>query len=258
VSTAYRKSRLFPEAPSELKPSDFLCSGGISGGTAASAITLIEAYPLKFLAEASKPFSISSVPPPKKQVTESIFTKLLGFRYVKDLGILTDSPQSGSDIPIVNRSWSLFSGGEYYGPKFTFREWMRVKSRIMGTIIHYVTVVSLIMMFFRPFRWYLKRLVYQPGQGPTKEEYVTNRLSYKAIATADHESKKRVVATFDYSGGGYYMTGICVAEAAMLVLRGGDNLAKKLGGMVTPATLEMEYVERLRKAGIKIEASMLD
>jgi short subunit dehydrogenase-like uncharacterized protein len=128
----------------------------------------------------------------------------------------------------------------------------------MGSIVHYVSAVAMVMMFFRPFRWYLKRLVYQPGQGPTKEEFATNTLSFKAIATADHESKKRAVATFDYTGGGYYMTGLLVAEAAMLILRGGDNLAKRLGGMVTPATLEMDYVDRLRKAGVKIEASMLD
>jgi hypothetical protein len=28
--------------------------------------------------------------------------------------------------------------------------------------------------------------------------------------------------------------------------------------MITPATLEMEYVERLQKAGIKLEWGMLD
>jgi short subunit dehydrogenase-like uncharacterized protein len=235
-----------------------LNSGSISGGTATTAITLVEAYPLKFLAEAMKPFALSAVPPPKETISESFWTKLLGYRKVPDLGILTDSPQSGSDIPIVNRSWSLFSNGEYYGSKFSFSEWLRVKSRFMGMVVHYVTAVSLAMLLFRPFRRLLKGLVYQPGSGPTKEESSKNVLSYKAIATADHASKQRSVATFYYRGGGYYMTGILVAEAAMLVLRGGDNLAKRLGGMVTPATLEMEYIERLRKAGIKIESKMID
>jgi hypothetical protein len=219
---------------------------------------LIEAYPLKFIAKAMAPFALSPVPGPKENPSESFLTKLLGWRLVPDLGILTDSPQSGSDIPIVHRSWGLFSNGDYYGPKFSFNEWLRVGSKFMGSVVHYVTVFSLVVLYFRPFRWYLKRLAYQPGQGPTKDEAKTNRLSYKAIATADCEQPKRAVATFDYTGGGYYMTGILVAEAAMLILRGGDNLAKRLGGMVTPATLEMEYVEKLRKAGIKIEVKMME
>jgi len=233
-------------------------SGSVSGGTANTAITLVEAYPLKFLAEAMKPYALSPVPPPKKSPSESLLTKLLGWRRIPDLGILTDSPQAGSDIPIVNRSWGLFTNGDFYGQNFSFKEWLRVKSGLMGTVVHYVTAISIFMLILPPFRWYLKRLVYQPGQGQTKDEAKNNRLSYKAIATADCEPKKRAVATFDYTGGGYYLTGILVAEAAMIVLRGGDNLAKKLGGMVTPATLEMEYVERLRKAGIKIEVSMMD
>jgi short subunit dehydrogenase-like uncharacterized protein len=204
-----------------------------------------------------KPYALSPVPPPKQMKSESIFTKLLGWRRVPDLGVLTDSPQAGSDIPIVNRSWGLFNDGNYYGQKFSFSEWMRVGGGLVGTIVHYVTVFSLVMLYFRPFRWFLKRLAYQPGQGQTKDETKNNQLSYKAIATADCEPKKRAVATFDYRGGGYYMTGILVAEAAMQILRGGDNLAKRLGGMVTPATLEMEYVERLKKTGIKLEVGMM-
>jgi len=234
-------------------------SGGLSGGTANTALTLVEAYPLRFLGNSMKPYALSPIPPPKDMPKGAgILSALLGYRRVPDLGILTNSPQAGSDVGIVHRSWGLFSDGEWYGKKFSFSEFMRVKSGFMGTIVHYIFGFVMIGLYFRPFRWLMKKMVYQPGQGPTKEETKSNRLSYRCIATADDASRKRAVSTFDYTGGGYYMTGILVAEAAMVVLRGSENLGKKLGGMVTPACLEMEYVDRLRKAGIKIEVEMMN
>jgi hypothetical protein len=204
-----------------------------------------------------KPYALSPIPEPKNKPGEGFLTKLLGYRHVPDLGILTDSPQSGSDIGIVYRSWALFNGGEWYGPKFTFNEWLRVPSAFMGFLVHYISAFAMVGLYFAPFRWLAKKFVYQPGQGPTKEEFANHGMRYKCIATSDSPEKKRAVSTFDYTGGGYYMTGILVVEAAMTVLRGEENLAKKLEGMVTPACLEMEYIERLKKAGIKIEAGMM-
>jgi len=233
-------------------------SGGISGGTANTAITLVEGYPLSFLAKSMKPYALSPIPAPKNAQGGSFLTRLLGYRRVPDLGILTDSPQSGSDIGIVNRSWALFSGGKWYGPKFEFDEFMRVGSAFMGAAVHFIGAFVVVGLYFAPFRWLMKKLVFQPGQGPSKEDFEKHSLSYKCIATADSSAKKRAMSTFDYSGSGYYMTGILVAEAAMTVLRGEENLAKKLGGMVTPACLEMEYVERLKKAGINIDVGMME
>lgn len=232
-------------------------TGKISGGTALTALTLVENYPLTFLGKAMKPYALSPIPEPKDKVGEGFMTKLLGYRHVPDLGILTDSPQSGSDVGIVYRSWALFNDGEWYGPKFTFTEWLRVKSAWMGSMVHYVMAFAMIGLYFAPFRWLAKKLVYEPGQGQTKEEAKNNEMRYKCIATSDSPEKKRVLSTFGFTGAGYYMTGILVVEAAMTVLRGKENLATKLGGMVTPACLEMEYIERLKKAGIEIEVGMM-
>lgn len=55
----------------------------------------------------------------------------------------------------------------------------------------------------------------------------------------------------------YYFTGLALAEAAMVVLRGGETEAKKLGGgILTPATLGDEYVERLRKVNTEIHVQL--
>lgn len=205
-----------------------------------------------------KPYALSPIPAPKGKTGEGIMTKVLGYRYVPDLGILTTSPQAGSDIGIVYRSWALFDNGEWYGKNFTFNEFFRAPSALIGALIHYVLSFGMVALYFAPVRWLLKKLAYEPGQGQTKEEVAKNEMRYKCIATADGPEKKRAMSKFGFVGGGYYMTGILVVEAAMTVLRGKDNLAKKLGGMVTPACLEMEYVERLKKAGIQIECAMME
>lgn len=55
----------------------------------------------------------------------------------------------------------------------------------------------------------------------------------------------------------YYFTGLALAEAAMVVLRGGETEAKKLGGgILTPATLGDEYVERLGKVNTEIHVQL--
>ena len=205
-----------------------------------------------------KPLALCPAPPPKREPASSLLSKLLGWRQVPDLGILTYSPQAASDIGIVYRSWGLFDSGSMYGPNFTFSEFMRVRNGFIGSILSYLFTFATVALYFAPFRWLLKKYVYPPGSGPTKEETAKNRLSYKAIATADEPKKRRAFATFDYTGGGYYMTGILVAEAAMVLLRGGDVHAKRLAGMVTPATLEMDYVERLQKTGIKLNWGLME
>lgn len=58
-----------------------------------------------------------------------------------------------------------------------------------------------------------------------------------------------------YDGGIYNVTGIFAAEAAMVLLRGPDDVfAKKLGGgILTTATLGQPYIDRLIKAGVIFE-----
>lgn len=234
-------------------------TGTISGGTANTMATIMEAYPASHIMKSMHPYALSPISPPKGRVGEGWLTKLLGVRSIPDLGILTDSVQRGPDTAIVYRSWALFDKGEYYGQKFAFREWMRVSGYLAGIIVHYGFMAFLLSLLLPPTRWLLKKWAYQPGQGPTKEESQNNQLVYKAIAKADCEPEKRAVATFEYTGGGYYLTGILAAEAAMTILKGSETPAAKMGGgLLTSATLGEEYVERVRKAGVKIEVSMME
>lgn len=85
-------------------------------------------------------------------------------------------------------------------------------------------------------------------------------MEYRAIGTAatdDPTNPKRAFARFIYEGSMYHMTGVFLAEAGMSLLH-DDSLAKKMGGgVLTPATLGANYVDRLTKHGFKVDVRNL-
>lgn len=140
-----------------------------SGGTLATVLTLFDTYNIFQVLRALRPYSLSSVPAPKSLVSPSLWERLTGMRTEPELGLLTDSISGATDAPIVLRSWSLYDGGRYYGPKFQFSAYMRAKNQLQGLIIHLALAIGALVLIFPPARWLLKRFVYQPGDGPTKE-----------------------------------------------------------------------------------------
>ncbi len=65
-------------------------------------------------------------------------------------------------------------------------------------------------------------------------------------------------AIFKIKGSPYAFTGLAIAEAAMIILRGRNSEANiSKGGLWTPATLGADYVERLTKVNIEIEVGLL-
>lgn len=88
----------------------------------------------------------------------------------------------------------------------------------------------------------------------TKNDYA----HIKAIGIADNSASDRAVATFKFNGSLYFFTGLAIAEAALTILRGGMNEAKKAGGgILTPATLGEPFVERLKnQTAQKMEISV--
>lgn len=55
----------------------------------------------------------------------------------------------------------------------------------------------------------------------------------------------------------YHLTGVCLAESALILSREKTFAHELGGGMLTPATLGATYVERLQKAGLKAEVKTL-
>lgn len=139
-----------------------------SGGTLATVLSLFESYSLSYLAKSQKPWALSPVPRTdyrKKPVMEV----LTGLRTEPDLGILSDSIQGPADIPIIHRSWGLYDGGKFYGPKFHLTAYMKVRNQLQGFFLHLALTFGVLALIIPPVRWLLRQFVYQPGEGPTKE-----------------------------------------------------------------------------------------
>lgn len=226
-----------------------------SGGTIATVLSIGEHYSPKELSDSMKPWALSPIPGPPSEKPVSLYTKISGVRTVPGLGILTSSLAAKPNEAIVQRSWGLLDDGKLYGNKFTFREYKRVNSKLIGFITHLALALAMLALSIRPFRLLVKKFVYAPGQGASKESHKEELLEYRAVAIADQNvsQPKRAYSRFRWEGGIYYLTGVLLAEAAMVILY-HDTLAKELGGgLLTPATLGQPFIDRLKDAGVIFE-----
>ena len=85
-------------------------------------------------------------------------------------------------------------------------------------------------------------------------------MEWRAIANADvldANDPKRAFGRMRWNGSMYHLTGVCLAESALIIAR-EKTLAHELGGgMLTPATLGASYLESLQKAGLEVEVKMM-
>jgi short subunit dehydrogenase-like uncharacterized protein len=231
----------------------------MSGGTASTMLSISNGYPASHFIKTMQPFALSAIKPSaeqKKAPVQGTFLEwLLGIVTIPDLGVMIEAPSASLDTAIVNRSWSLFDGGAWYGRNFRFAEYLRQRNVFQAKVAHDMLFVFKLMLVFPFTRWILSKFLPKPGQGATREESRDHLIVYKAVGVS--ESGKRAVATFEWKGNMYDFTAVGLVEAALEVLRGKGCKALELGGLVTPATLEMGYVERLQKANVKINVNML-
>ena len=141
-----------------------------SGGTLSTVLTLFDSYSLIDLGKSFARWNLSVVVPPQQSYSKPILERLTGLRMEHALGgLLTDSIQGPTDIPLVHRSWSLYEGGNFYGPNFYLSAYMRAKGLFRGIVIHLALTFGFLALILPPVRWLLQRLVTQPGDGPSKE-----------------------------------------------------------------------------------------
>ena len=230
-----------------------------SGGTLASLLGLFDRYSREELGDSMRPWALSPIPGPQSERSKSWVTKIFGLRSVPKLGIVTTSLFAKGNESIVQRSWGLQDNGKFYGSKFSYAEYQPTGNRATGVATHFFTLFFLLALAAKPVRWLVKQFVYGPGKGPTKESAKKELVEFRTIATADQNGRvtKRAFGRFRYDGGMYYLTGLLLAEAAMILLR-DDGLTQKLGGgLLTPAMLGQSFIDRLRNAGVIFEAEML-
>ena len=130
---------------------------------------------------------------------------------------------------------------------------------VTGILIHTFLAVGSLLLAISPIRTLAKKLVYQPGQGPPSSASSKDAFELRAIAIADQGfgKERRAMSRFRYDGGLYYFTGLCLAEAAMVLLREEELVERLGGGVLTPACLGDSFVRGLQNAGVEIGAEMM-
>lgn len=230
-----------------------------SGGTLATILGMFEHYSQKELVESMKPWALSPISGPKSKKPASLFRKVFGVYTDIDFGVLVPSPICDANKAIVQRSWGLLDNGKFYGLDFTFEEYQRVRNQAVGIMTYFAFILGMLALTVSPFRWLVRKFVYAPGQGSLKESHKEESLEFRARAIVDQSGlrSERGLARFRYEGGLYYLTGVLLAEAAMVIL-GDDTLPKKLGGgVLTPAMLGQPFIDRLRNAGVIFETAIV-
>lgn len=233
--------------------------GTPSGGTLATILSIMGHYSLKQIAKSSGSWATSPVPGPKSQSSRSWVSEILGVRFVSGLGTLTTSISAAPNVAVVQRSWGLFDGGKLYGSKFQYHEYMRVRNSVVGVAMHFALGLAGLALIFPPARWLARKFLYAPGEGADKEATRHEYLEYHAVATADQDglTPRRAFAKLRWDGSLYHFTGVCLAEAAMVLLN-EEKLVQRLdGGLLTPATLGQPFIDRMKHAGLVFEVEMM-
>ncbi|KAI0476962.1 hypothetical protein F4859DRAFT_504379 [Xylaria cf. heliscus] len=185
-----------------------------SGGTLATVIGLFETFSIKEVAASHKPYALSPIPNSKSAPKASILSKLIGAYHIPNLGLQATSLTAGTDAAVVQRTWGLLQQepalrDHAYGPNFTYREFIKTRNVVTAMIMHYSLMIGgTLLAFCSPFRNLVRRFVFQPGQGPTREDAAKDYIEFRGVATPDVQqpaSGKQVVCRAWYQGGMYQL-----------------------------------------------------
>jgi short subunit dehydrogenase-like uncharacterized protein len=237
---------------------------GYSGGTIASILAGLETYSLRQMMAASKPRA-TCMPDAGPHRPHPL--PALPVRRDRFLGNLTFNPSAMADQAVVMRTWSLLQRyghrTERYGERFSFQGYTTAQSWLQAwTSFLAISVAVFCILIFPPLRWLLRWLSPQPGTGPQVNPAKKHFVQWKATAAVDEEdvSEPDAVGVMRMHKDVYSVCARLVSEAALTLLdlldeeegSGSGSMVKKLGGgVLTPASLGMLYVERLEKAGLE-------
>lgn len=206
---------------------------------------------------------------------------IFGVRTVPNLGLQTTSVTNSTDVAVVERTWGLLSStpsrkDEFYGPNFVWVEHMKARNWLHGIFIHWLLIVGgVLLVSVAPLRNFLKKRVYQPGEGAKREDTAKDEIEYRGIAYPDSEKAagKAALCRMWYHGGMYFckfktpkghellltvvpaVTGMLLAEIAATILEDDIELD---GGSYTPACLGQGLVDRLDKSGFRTDVKIID
>ncbi|KAF7983029.1 hypothetical protein HWV62_24676 [Athelia sp. TMB] len=242
--------------------------GGISGGTLSTIISSMEEVPKDKLRRAARGYALSPVKglsyPPIKLLYSLPIKNIVGSFF----GMAPGNKQ------IVQRSWGLqeleartlaLGSGQgiaeqkklTYGRQLKYDEFLAMPNRFIAAAFSFVFAVSMATLaFVKPWRWLVKKLVTQPGSGPSDESMKKGWFSYTNISSSvpTASSPRRYVETTIHAKGdpGYLATAVMISESALAILLEHDKLPAlgRRGGILTPMTaLGDVLIKRLTDTG---------
>ncbi|GAM42900.1 hypothetical protein TCE0_044r17284 [Talaromyces pinophilus] len=233
-----------------------------SGGTLATILNLFSQYPLKSLLQSIEPYALSPEPNNHPLPKRSCRSSLTGVYKVPGLPLLSTSISGKANEAIVFRTWGLLKQEpalqkEFYGPEFTYREFMHAPGFVRGMLMHYFITIGGYLLLLAPVRALMRQFVFKSGDGPDMEKARKEVIELRAVGKPASEAagSKQVLGNLTYHGSMYYLTATFLAEAAASMLEEDDS-PRLTGGVYTPACLGERYVNRLRGIGVEISTEI--
>lgn len=225
-------------------------SGGFSGGTIESILTLLEqaAADRDVRRVVADPYGLN--PTGERHGPDGPDQR--GPRHDDDLGRWT-APflMAGINTRVVRRTNALL--GWPYGREFRYGECTLASGRLNATLMAAGMGVFAAAAMTGPTRALLRRLLPSPGQGPSEQERESGRFRLLVRGHgADPAAPPVHVTVAGDRDPGYAMTSVMLAEAALCLAL--DEPASG-GGVLTPAVaMGDRLVDRLRRAGMRFDA----
>eukprot|EP00128_Syssomonas_multiformis_P012095 Colp12_sorted_trinity150504_noHs@16656 len=260
IGTLYTVDRIYQQFRQKTKRVDsvFKIKGGFNGGTLYSAINLVEKGQVW---QALDTVLLNAEPSvaDKKRSKDVILP-----RYNKALR-RWNAPffMSVVNSRVVRRSNSLFAEMDSgYGPRFEYTESLNVGRHLtflISWMVSLVTISAFLLILFPPTRYFVKKVIPAPGQGPSEESMRTG--FFETVLVGEGEDGRKIKVTMRDSGDpGNKVTSKMVSESALCLALQRDALpgGPKAGGVHTPATgLGLILAQRLEKAGVQFKVENL-
>ncbi|WP_404783723.1 saccharopine dehydrogenase family protein [Altericista sp. CCNU0014] len=239
----------------------FQMTGGLNGGTLASAFNLYDSGQTDRVRD---PFLLD--PPGEQHTPAEIARNQDPERPEYDADIETwvaPFVMSPVNTRIVRRSSALFDRWQQpYGPDFAYQEYLKFDPPLAWL---QATGVSAGMALFEsivrqaPLRRLLQPLLPQPGSGPSEQTMNEGWFRCELLGTAS-DGRKVKGSVCDRGDPGNRATVKFLCESALSLALNEGELPGGLerGGILTPATgLGDVLVERLRKTGMTLEVGVV-
>lgn len=265
-----------PSTAVDLSTSAWKLGGAsISGGTFSTILSALEEVPKQKMRESTQNSALSPVNGARAPRPRILYTLPYSDRPIYGAWYFMAITNS----QVVQRSWGLYELARRanhldatsvtpfsYGPDFKYEEFVVLPSALYAVMYSIIlAAVATLLVHFQPARWFARRIMPGPGEGPSEKQLKNGSIKITNITTSSPNSQgERIVARSIFRGRGdpgYFLSSIMISECALALAMDSAILPQISagGGVLTPMTAFGDVlVERLRKSGhVDIESELL-